>query len=155
MEIRNNTSENHKKITIAVAAMLKQELGVRTRLLNEEWKELLNNRSQKQVTQVNRAVFIVYKPYAYLELMHSNHQMNDTGYANPEYDTLIERAAVESDAAQRTRLMQQAEQMILDDQVVIPLYVYVSKHLVKPYVEGYESNPEDRLYSKGLYIRKD
>ena len=155
VEIRYNTSENHKKITIAVAAMWKQVLGVKTRLLNEEWKVFLNNRSQKQVTQVFRAGFIGYYPFAYLELMHSNHQMNDTGYANPEYDTLIERAAVESDAAQRTRLMQQAEQMILNDQVLIPLYVYVSKHLVKPYVEGYESNPEDRLYTKDLYIRKE
>ncbi|MGH8033658.1 MAG: peptide ABC transporter substrate-binding protein, partial [Lysobacterales bacterium] len=55
IEIRYNTSENHKKIALAVASMWKQVLGVRTTLVNEEWKVFLQNREQKVVTRVFRA----------------------------------------------------------------------------------------------------
>ncbi|MFW6341071.1 MAG: peptide ABC transporter substrate-binding protein, partial [Wenzhouxiangella sp.] len=36
VELRYNTSENHRKIAVAMAAMWKEVLGVRTRLINEE-----------------------------------------------------------------------------------------------------------------------
>jgi oligopeptide transport system substrate-binding protein len=38
LEILYNTSDNHKKLAVAVAAMWKQVLGVKTNLRNEEWK---------------------------------------------------------------------------------------------------------------------
>ena len=37
---------------------------------------------------------------------------------------------------------------------IIPIYFYVSKHLVKPWVGGYDSNIMDHHYSKDLYILK-
>ena len=153
LELRYNTSENHKKIAIVVAAMWKQVLGVQTRLLNEEWKVFLKNRNQKLLTQVFRAGFIGYFPYTYLELMHSAHQMNDTGYSDADYDALLQKAALESNTEKRQRLMQQAEKMILDEQVVIPIFSYVSKHLLKPHVGGYAPNIEDKMYSKNLFLK--
>ena len=38
-------------------------------------------------------------------------------------------------------MYQQAEQMLVDDAAVIPLWFSRSYILVKPYVEGYELNP--------------
>ena len=38
IEIRYNTSENHKKIALAVASMWKQALGVNATLVNEEFR---------------------------------------------------------------------------------------------------------------------
>ena len=152
LELRYNTSENHKKIAIAIAAMWKQVLGVKTRLVNEEWKVFLKNRNQKKLTQVFRAGFIGYYPYAYLELLHSSHQMNDMGYSDATFDNLLQKATLETDAEERTRLMQQAEKMILDEQALIPIFSYVSKHLLKPHVGGYVPNPEDKMYTKDLFL---
>jgi oligopeptide transport system substrate-binding protein len=35
---------------------------------------------------------------------------------------------------------------------VIPIYVYVTKHLVKPYVGGYVENILNHTYTKNLWI---
>ena len=156
IEIRYNTSENHKKIAIAIAAMWKMNLGVRVKLVNEEWKVFLENRKQKQVTQVFRAGWIgdYNDPYTFSELLHSKHGINDSGYNNPEYDALLEQAAFEGDQEQRIRLLQQAEAKVMGDQPVMPIYSYVSKHLLKPYVGNYVPNVLDHNYTKDLYILK-
>ena len=41
---------------------------------------------------------------------------------------------------------------MLADYPIIPLYFYVSKWLVKPYVRGVHPNPLNRLPSKALTI---
>jgi oligopeptide transport system substrate-binding protein len=153
-EIRYNTQENHKKIAIAVAAMWKQNLGVRASLLNEEWKVFLENRKQKQVTQVFRAGWIgdYNDPYTFAELMLSNHGLNDPGYRNPEYDALLEQAARTVDKAQRMKLLHEAECMMLDDHPTAPIYFYVTKRMIRPTLGGYESNIMDHHYSKNFYM---
>ena len=35
---------------------------------------------------------------------------------------------------------------------VLPVYTYVSKHLVKPWVQGWHDNPQDVHYSKDLRV---
>ena len=47
IEILYNTSDNHKKIAIAIGAMWKQLLGVEVTLRNEEWKVYLSSRDEK------------------------------------------------------------------------------------------------------------
>ena len=40
----------------------------------------------------------------------------------------------------------------LDDKPVLPIYYYVSKHLVKPWIAGWQDNILDYHYSKDLRI---
>ncbi len=156
VEVRYNTSENHKKLAIAVAAMWKQALGVKTRLVNEEWKVFLENRKQKQVTQVFRAGWIgdYNDPYTFMEILHSKHGLNDSAYYNPEYDALLRQASMEGDPKKRFAIMRQAEELILRDHPVMPIYSYVSSHLIKPWVGNYKPNVLDHNYTKDLYITK-
>lgn len=148
-----NTSEQNKRIAVAIAAMWKQHLGVKVELINEEWKVFLNRRKGKTDTQLYRASWIAdYNDAAsFLDLFTSNHAKNDTGYANQYYDKLVEQIASTSDNKQRDSLIRQAEQQLLDDQVIIPVYHYVSRHLVKPDIKGYLANPLDHHYSRDLY----
>ena len=134
VELRYNTSENHKKIALAVSAMWKYSLGVETTLINEEWKVFLQNRQQKQLTQVFRAGWIgdYNDPFSFAELMHSRYGINDTGYHNPQYDQLLDAAEIELDTATRRSLLQRAEAILLRDHPVIPMFFYVSKSLIKP-----------------------
>lgn len=154
IEIRYNTSENHKKVAVAVAAMLKQALGVRVNLINEEWKVFLENRKQKRVTQVFRAGWIgdYNDAYTFAELMHSNHGINDSAYRNREYDALLEAASVEGDFDRRREILEQAERLMLDDQPIMPIYYYVSKRMVSPRIAGYEPNIMDHHYSKNMRL---
>ena len=38
------------------------------------------------------------------------------------------------------------------DQAVLPIYTYVSKHLVKPWVAGWQDNRYDYHYTKDLAV---
>jgi oligopeptide transport system substrate-binding protein len=62
----------------------------------------------------------------------------------------LERAANDADAAGREALLQQAETLMLVDQPLIPLYFYVSKHLVAESIHGWRNNVMNVVYSKDL-----
>jgi oligopeptide transport system substrate-binding protein len=156
VEIRYNTSENHKKLALAIASLWKQQLGVQTSLINEEWKVFLQNRSQKVLTEVFRAGWIsdYGDPYSFLELFRTGHGQNDYGYSNRLYDSLLEQVASERIPARRRRLMQEAERVLLADMPIIPVYTYVTKRLVDPHLRGWETNVMDHHYSKHMFLLK-
>jgi oligopeptide transport system substrate-binding protein len=154
LELLYNTSENHKRIALAVASMWKDVLGVETELINEEWKVFLDHRKQLDQTQVIRGGWIAdyNDAWSFAELLQSSNAMNNTGYTNPKYDTLLSRASVESDLNQRQLLLQQAETILLQDVPIIPIFFYVSKSLIKPYIKGVEGNVMDHHYTKNIVI---
>lgn len=156
LEIRYNTSENHKKVALAIASMWKQVLGTITTLVNEEWKVFLQNRRQKLVTQVFRAGWIgdYNDPYSFLSLFRTNHGLNDFGYSNSAVDALLEEISRERIPARRERMMQEAERLILDDNPIIPVYTYVTRRLVDTRVRGWEDNVMDHHYSRDMYFLK-
>lgn len=69
-------------------------------------------------------------------LFHTGSPRNYSNYSNPKVDALLDQANVEQDAAKRTDLYRQAQQQILDDVALIPLYHGTDYALVKPYVKG-------------------
>lgn len=156
VEMRYNTSENHKKIAVAIAAMWKQALGVEATLVNEEWKVFLQTRKNRSAWEALRFSWVgdYNDANTFLEIMHSAHGQNDAGYDNPEYDRLIEAAAVETDLGKRAGLLARAERMMLDDYPVIPVHFSVSKHLVKPWVQGYQPNIMNRDQSRYYRIER-
>ncbi|MFP4208587.1 MAG: peptide ABC transporter substrate-binding protein [Wenzhouxiangella sp.] len=157
VELRYNTSENHRKIAVAMAAMWKEVLGVRTRLINEEFRVFLQNRAQRRVTEVFRAGWIgdYQDAFTFLELFHSGHGRNDAGYDNPGFDRLLEQIAGERIPSRRRNLMAEAERILLEDQVVLPVYVYVSKRLVDPRLAGWEDNIMDIHPSRHMYLLRE
>ena len=156
VELRYNTSENHRKIAVAIAAMWKQVLGVRTRLINEEFRVFLQNRAQRRVTEVFRSGWIgdYQDAFTFLELFHSEHGRNDAGYDNPRFDRLLERIASERIPASRRNLMAEAERMILADQVILPVYNYVTKRLINPRLKGWEENVMDHHLTRYMFLVK-
>jgi oligopeptide transport system substrate-binding protein len=156
VEIRYNTSENHKKVALAIASMWKQTLGVFATLVNEEWKVFLQNRDQELVTEVFRAGWIgdYNDPYSFLSLFHTGHGLNDYGYSNSTVDTLLEEISHERIPARRERMMQEAERIILEDQPILPVYTYVTRRLVDSRIRGWQDNVMDHHYSRSMYILK-
>jgi oligopeptide transport system substrate-binding protein len=156
IEIRYNTSENHKKIALAVASMWKQVLGVNATLVNEEYRVFLQNRAQKVVTQVFRAGWIsdYNDPYSFLELFRSGHGRNDYGYSNTTFDALLDQVGTERVRARRERLMFEAERVLMSDHVIIPVYTYVTKRLVNPQLRGWQNNVMDHHQTRHMFKLK-
>lgn len=156
IQVLYNTSENHKRLVVAIASMWKQLLGIETSLVNQEWKVFLETRRSMNTTQIFRGGWIgdYNDAYTFSQLMHSKNEMNHSGYKNSEYDALLDAATKEIDLARRAQLLQQAEQILLHDLPIIPIYFYVSKQLIKPWVGGFETNIMNHHYTKDLYILK-
>jgi oligopeptide transport system substrate-binding protein len=74
-------------------------------------------------------------------LFHTGAENNFAGYSNPTIDALMEQAGIEADEALSQELYRQAEQMLVDDAAILPLWFGENYILVKPYVRGYEVNP--------------
>ena len=157
IELRYNTSENHRKIAVAVAAMWREVLGVRTRLINEEFRVFLQNRAQRRITQVFRGGWIgdYQDAFTFLEIFHSEHGRNDAGYNNPRFDRLLEQIAAERIPSRRRNLMAEAERMLLADHVIIPVFTYVSKRLVDPRLAGWEENIMDQHLSRHMFLLRE
>ncbi len=74
-------------------------------------------------------------------LFYSDSDENSFAYSNEEVDALLEEAAVELDASRRVTLYQQAERLVLDDWVAVPMWHSTDYMLVRPYVKGFELTP--------------
>ena len=59
----------------------------------------------------------------------------------PQVDALLEKARVETNVTTRLQMYNQAENLIMADAPVIPLYADVRYQLVKPYVKGFVVPP--------------
>jgi len=153
-EIRYNSGEVHNRLAVAVAAMWKEALGVETTLYAEEFRALLQSIQSGAETQVFRSSWVgdYNDAYSFAQLLQTGFGINLTGYSNPRYDALLAAATREPDAARRRGLLEEAERLMLADHPVLPLYFYVNKHLVKPYVHGWTDNVMNVQYSKDLRL---
>jgi oligopeptide transport system substrate-binding protein len=153
VELRVNTSLAHRRMSAAVAAMWREHLGVQTRQVSEEWKVFVANRRHGRLTQVVRGGWIADWRDAgnFLQLFQSDSPLNYSFWSDQEFDALMQRAERETGQG-RLQLLHEAEQRLLDAQVIIPLYYYVSRHLVKPEVQGFEDNLMDVHLSRWIAL---
>ncbi len=75
-------------------------------------------------------------------LLHSENRSNNIGgYSNPEYDRLLERARVEPDFGTRMALYAEAEELLIADAGIIPLFHSPDYALIKPHIQGFIIEP--------------
>ncbi|HEV2563221.1 MAG TPA: peptide ABC transporter substrate-binding protein [Rhizomicrobium sp.] len=80
-------------------------------------------------------------PKNYLFLFQSSTiDLNYGSYSNAKFDAVVEASDNERDAGRRAGLLVQAEQMLLDDVAVAPVYFGVTRDLVSTEVKGWVSN---------------
>jgi oligopeptide transport system substrate-binding protein len=149
-----NSSPSIKQTAILVAAMWKEVLGVDTILNDEEFRVFLESRHDKRKWDIARLAWTAdyNDASSFLDILRSDSSNNDTGYSNPLFDKFLDEAANTADSSIRRGLLANAERSMLDDYPVIPLYFFVSKRLVKPYVLGVKPNALDRVASKELSL---
>jgi peptide/nickel transport system substrate-binding protein len=73
-------------------------------------------------------------------LFHSRSPRNLAGYANPVVDDLLVQARTAADVQRRVDLYRRAEQLILDDAPIMPIFHYAYERLFQPYVRDVEVN---------------
>ncbi len=145
MEIRYNTSENHKNTAVAIQEQLKP-LGIEVTLINTDGKTHYDYLEQHGDFDIARAGWIAdYKdPENFLALCKSGTGNNYSEYSNPEYDKLLADAAAEADPAKRMKNLSDAEAIgVARDLCVVPLLYYGYHNVVSSKVKGWDVNVLD------------
>ncbi|MGI9949383.1 ABC transporter substrate-binding protein [Vibrio hyugaensis] len=152
-----NTSENHKKVAVALGSMWKKALGVNVTLENQEWKTYLSTKDSGNF-EVARAGWCgdYNEASSFLTLMKSGNTTGGIHYDSKAYDELMEKAITSKSEAERSALYAEAEKLMAKDMPIAPIYQYVKSRLLSPKVGGFPANnPEEKIYSKDLYIKAD
>ena len=94
-------------------------------------------------------------PLAFLELFRGNSTMNVANYHNDQFDELLVKSSVADTTEEHDRILSQAEQLLLDDFVIIPVSHPISLHFIDTEsIGGWQSNALDLHPLKYLYIKK-
>ncbi|MBI4508675.1 MAG: peptide ABC transporter substrate-binding protein [Deltaproteobacteria bacterium] len=153
--IKFNTGvEQHKHIAEWIQHEWERHLGLKVALESQEWKVYLKDTANGEY-DIGRMGNIGNSPDPepdFLSLWRCKAANNRTGWCNREYERLFDQAEVEPDRKKRLLLMQRAEEIMIDEAPIIPLYVYTQHHLRKPYVRGLAINLIDQQSLRETWI---
>ncbi len=126
----------HERIAKDLAAV-----GIRAEFhYQTDWPAFSKMMGEKKLPMFLHAWFAdVPDPDNFLfKLFHSESPRNFFGYANPAVDGLLKQARAEQDPGRRVELYRRAEELIVEDVPVIPVWHYTYERLFQPYVKSPE-----------------
>jgi oligopeptide transport system substrate-binding protein len=144
LEILYNTDLVHQAVAELARKQWERELGINVSLRNEEWGSLQNSQQQMDYILSRRSWNGDYlDPNTYIDVYVTGGENNSTGFSNAEYDRLVAEAAREPDVKKRMEMLQNGERILMDELPIIPIFYYVSRNMVKPYVRGWYNTLQD------------
>lgn len=156
LEILFNTSDGHRRIAEAIQQMWRANLGINIGLYNQEAKVQSDSMREGNYTIARMAWIGDYVDAStFLELMLSDSGNNQTGWANPEYDRLVAAARYKIDPTERFALYRQAEEILMAESPIAPIYFYVNSKLMVPAVKGWHGNLINIHPYKGVYLEAE
>ena len=151
IELMYNSEDSHKYVCQIVQQNL-AEVGINVELTNQEWAVFLNTRQNGEY-QIARHGWIgdYSDPMTFLDMWVTNGGNNDSGFSNSEYDALIAEAKVETNLEKREELLRKAEDILMDEAPIIPIYFYTTVMAWNDDVEGILVTSLGKVYFKNAY----
>jgi peptide/nickel transport system substrate-binding protein/oligopeptide transport system substrate-binding protein len=128
---------------ISFKEVIERDLGLQIDLVNVEWSEY--------IATLPKQTYPAYSIYwgadfpdpesLLLTLFGTGQADNYVGYSNSDFDALLRQAAAEQDFDVRLQLYADANQLLMNDAVVLPFYYDRSYMLVRPWVHGLTVTP--------------
>ncbi len=140
-EIGFNSSNEHRRVSVAMASMWR-EIGANVSLHNSEASlHFANLRRNDFALARSGWIADIAAPENFL-YVHTKAAgaSNYSGFDDPHYEALLNAATQESDAKLRLEKMRDAEQYLMQQSPIIPIYHYVSRALVSPRLNGWRDN---------------
>ncbi|RKD23613.1 oligopeptide transport system substrate-binding protein [Caminicella sporogenes DSM 14501] len=149
-----NTSESHKAIAEAIQEMWKKNLGINIRLANQEWAVFQDTRKQGNFDIARGGYISDYPdPVGLLELFTTNSANNAPHWSNKEYDELIAKSRLVK-GTERDELLYKAQDILMKEMPVTPIFYYTDPVMVKDYVKGWQKNSMSYWYFGRVSIEK-
>ncbi|MCI0538345.1 MAG: peptide ABC transporter substrate-binding protein, partial [Verrucomicrobiales bacterium] len=138
-----NNQKSHEKIAVELQDMWVKALGIRADLRAVEWKVFLADQRQMNF-DLSRSSWIgdYNDANTFLDMFTSGNDNNRTGWKNQRYDDLVQRANAELDRAKRRSLLQQAEALLIREELpIVPIYFYQGlEYFDATKIEGISTN---------------
>lgn len=132
-----NTAEGHKLVAEMMQEMFKTNLGITTTLENQEWAVFQDTRREGDF-ELSRGGWLTdfLDPMGLLAIFTTGNTYNDPSYSNEEYDALMARAN-ETVGAEHFEALYAAQDILMTELPIIPVYHYVDFMLSTPQVKNW------------------
>ncbi|OON96482.1 MAG: ABC transporter substrate-binding protein [Epulopiscium sp. Nele67-Bin005] len=147
LEYMYNTNDGHKAVAEAIQQMWKENLGIDVTLTNQEWAVFQETRNNKTFTGLARHGWIgdYADPNTMLEMFISNSAQNNMGYSSEEFDEQLYLSRVTT-GTERMDHLYKAQEILMNDLPLIPIYYYTNPLLVKDEVHQWEITSTGKYY---------
>lgn len=127
----------HKNIFEAIQKMWKENLGIDIVLEELELSDLFEQRFSKNFEIASGGWNGDFNdPINFLSIFLSTSPNNNSIYSNVRYDDLIKTATLITDSSHRMMTMHKAEELLIADMAIIPIYFSSEPILVSPKLKG-------------------
>ncbi|HSZ57223.1 MAG TPA: peptide ABC transporter substrate-binding protein [Tepidisphaeraceae bacterium] len=133
----NSDFSQHGQIAQVLRRQWQENLGVDLELEAVEVK-VFGERLHNHEFNIGRASWYgdYYDPTTFTDVFKSASDNNDPDWRVPAYDDLLHKAELEIDPHKRFKILAEAENMLLEDAPILPLYQYVGHYLFRDNVHG-------------------
>lgn len=136
--IMYNTNEGHQKVAELVQEMFKTNLGIATKLENQEWAVFQTTR-EKGDYEMARGGWLTdfMDPMGLLAIFTSKNDYNDPNFYNQEYDKLLSDA-IQLRGQEHFEKLYQAQNILMENMPIIPIYYYTDVMLVSEQLQDWD-----------------
>jgi ABC-type oligopeptide transport system substrate-binding subunit len=146
----NSGSEGHKLIAEYLQQSWQNVLGLEIALESQEWKTFVNDTREGnyEMARFGNIGSVTDTESEYMTLFKCGSAQNRSRYCSKGpggFEETMLAAKRLTDRRARNAKIAEAEQIMIEDAPVIPLYVYTQEHLRKPYVRDLAINFVDQV----------
>ncbi|MDP9470386.1 MAG: ABC transporter substrate-binding protein, partial [Chloroflexota bacterium] len=140
----------------ALRDVLQESLGLDVEVVSLEWPQFLDGLARRALPAYGLYWMADYPdPESLLwTLFGTDSPDNYVDYRSPIFDGLLREAAAEPDGERRADLYQQAQQALLNDYVILPMYDDIAFTLAKPEVKDLEVTPLGILRLETVWLER-
>ncbi|HRY77688.1 MAG TPA: peptide ABC transporter substrate-binding protein [Candidatus Izemoplasmatales bacterium] len=133
-----NTSSGHQLVGEMLQAYWADNLGFTIQLQNQEWAVFQESRQNGEYDIARGGWLTDYMdPSGMLAIFTEGNAYNDPNYVSEAFDTLIAEAMSATTSALHFEKLYDAQEVLMADMPVIPIYYYADILMVQSYVKGW------------------
>ncbi len=158
----NSGGTRNEQIAEAVQKMIKENLNIDVKIVKMPWAQHLEAyETSKSEFWRSGWVADYPDPENFINLFNGVHippkltdksYLNSTRYRNAEFDKLYEEAQKTIDLKARNQLYMKADQIVIEDAPIIPIYYYNDRRLLQPYVKNFPQNAMEYRNLRDVYL---
>lgn len=129
--------ETSKRDAQAIQSMWKERLGIEVEIQVMPYEAMVE-RMEKKNYQLSLMMWAgdYNDALAYLDIFKSHNPYNMTFYSNEKFDRILDEAASQEDEKKRMDLLIEAEQILIEDMPVVPVYYLCLDYAINPKYKG-------------------